>query len=167
MLRARRAGMLLTPGSRRRIRPPATKEIAMKRYLAILALVVVAAACTSTDAIVLGAAKKRPPTKPDDVAIYRTAEQVPGKYEELALLSATQEWGYTFADHRIYDSIRMKAAQIGANAVILDSISEPSNGAKIATMITGYPSQRKGKAIAIYILPQDTQGTLQPEPPKR
>ena len=50
-------------------------------------------------------------------------------------------------------SMKKKAAEIGANGVILDAVSEPSAGAKVAAAIFGVSAQRKGKAIAIYVFP--------------
>jgi len=46
-------------------------------------------ACIDTNATMLNATPSaRPPVLPDNVRIYRTAAQVAGKYEELALLNA-------------------------------------------------------------------------------
>lgn len=51
--------------------------------------------------------------------------------------------------------MRAKAAEVGANAIILDAISEPSAGAKIAGAFLGYAPERQGKAIAIYVFPEE------------
>jgi len=53
--------------------------------------------------------------------------------------------------------MRFQAGQAGANAVVLDAISEPSAGAKIAAAVIGVGAERKGKAIAICILPPEKQ----------
>jgi hypothetical protein len=42
---------------------------------------------------------------------------------------------------------------MGANGVILDAVSEPGSGAKVAAAIFGVSAQRKGKALAIWIFP--------------
>ena len=42
---------------------------------------------------------------------------------------------------------------MGANAIILDAISEPSAGAKIAGAFLGYAPERQGNAVAIYVFP--------------
>jgi len=47
-----------------------------------------------------------------------------------------------------------KAGSLGANAIILDAVSEPSAGAKIAAVFLGTSAERKGKAIAIFIFPE-------------
>ena len=85
-----------------------------------------------------------------DVAIYRTADQVPGEYEEIALLNAEGSTKWTNEADMI-EAMRSKAGQVGANAVILDAISEPSAGAKIAGAIFHKRVNRKGSAVAIFI----------------
>jgi hypothetical protein len=53
------------------------------------------------------------------------------------------------------NSQRKKAAQLGANGVILGQMKDPSTGARIARTLIGTSANRKGDAIAIYI-PSDT-----------
>lgn len=117
------------------------------------------AACVVTNATMLGSAKPRTPLTAAEVAIYRTADQVPGKYEEIALLHSSGDSGFT-DEPKMYESMKLKAASLGANGVILDAISEPSAGAKVAAAIFGASAQRKGKAVAIYVFPSE-------DPPQR
>ena len=49
--------------------------------------------CVAVNATQLGTVTHRPAVPPERVAIYRTAEQVPSRYEEVALLNATGESG--------------------------------------------------------------------------
>ena len=126
--------------------------------LAVIAFAV-AAGCVSTNATRLGNAPTRPALPADSVAIYRTADQVPGKYQEVALLNSTGESMWT-NEAKMFDSMKKKAGELGANAVILDAVSEPSAGAKVASAVFGVGgAQRKGKAIAIYVLPPDSAST--------
>jgi hypothetical protein len=92
------------------------------------------------------------PLTPESVAIYRTAQQVPGKYEEVALLHSKGPSTAT-NEPQMFESMKVKAAEMGANAIILDAISEPSAGAKIAGAFLGYAPERTGNAIAIYVYP--------------
>ncbi len=48
-------------------------------------------------------------------------------------------------------SMRKKAAEVGANGIIMGNIDEPSAGAKVAAAVFGTSTERKGKAVAIYI----------------
>lgn len=91
----------------------------------------------------------------DQVRIYRTADQVPSKYEELALLNSTGESSWT-NEQKMMESMRKKAGAMGANGVILDAITEAGAGAKVVGAIFGTGSERKGRAIAIFVLPDTT-----------
>lgn len=122
------------------------------RLLTAVGVMVLAVACVRTNAVRLGNAPLRAPVPETQVVIYRTAEQVPGKYEEVALINATGESSWT-DEEGMFKSMRKKAGQLGANGIILDAVSEPSSGAKIAGALFGTGAERKGKAIAIYVLP--------------
>jgi hypothetical protein len=95
---------------------------------------------------------------PEQVRIYRIANQVGSRYEEVALLSATGESNWT-NERRMLESMRKKAGEIGANGVILDAVTEASAGAKVVGAIFGVGSQRKGRAVAIFVYPDSTPRT--------
>lgn len=125
----------------------------MKGILAGIACTLVLTGCVTTNASMLGTATAvRPAVPPHSVALYRTAEQVPGRYEEVALLNSTGDSGFT-DEAKMFESMKKKAGQVGANAIILDALSEPGAGAKVAAAVFGVSAQRKGKAVAIYIFP--------------
>ena len=111
-------------------------------------------ACVTTNATRLGTGTPLAPVPVESVAIYRTASQVPGKYQEVALLNSKGESSWT-DEAAMFRSMRKKAAELGANAIILDAVSEPSAGAKVASAIFGTGAERKGRAIAILILPAE------------
>lgn len=107
--------------------------------------------CVTTKAVKLGSGPDRPPVPWEKVIVYRTADQVPGDYEEIALLTSTGESMWT-NEEQMWKSMKKKAGKLGANAIILDAMSEPSAGAKVASAFLGVGgAERKGKAIAIYI----------------
>lgn len=127
----------------------------MKRFLMLSALFALSA-CVSTNATILNPSPvTRAPFAPDKVRIYRTADQVSGKYEELALLNATGESNWT-NEEKMMQSMRVKAGKLGANGIILDAINEAGAGAKVAAAVFGTGTQRKGRAIAIYVFPDST-----------
>jgi hypothetical protein len=124
-------------------------------FVLSLSVLFLTSCAVATSATPLGGAGsvKRPPIAAKDVLIYRTAEQVPGQYEEIALLHSSGDTAYT-DESMMYDSMRQKAGAIGANAIILDAMSEPSAGAKVAAAIFGpfgTGATRHGKAVAIYV----------------
>jgi hypothetical protein len=128
----------------------------MKRNNPALLIIAIAflASCVSVNSTRLGNAAYRPPVPADQVLIYRTADQVPGKYEEIALLNAKGDSSWS-SEAGMFKQMKKKAGKMGANAIILDAISEPSAGAKIAGAIFGVGAERKGKAIAIFVFPAE------------
>lgn len=112
--------------------------------------------CVAVTSTQLGKPTSRAAVPTADVAIYRTAQQVPGKYEEIALLNASGDYDLT-DESQMYSQMRKEAGKLGANGIILDSISEPTTGAKVAQFFVGTEADRKGKAIAIFIYPSATQ----------
>lgn len=124
----------------------------MKKMVAVALFALFLSACISTNAVRLGTAPQRPAIPADQVVVYRTADQVPGKYEEIALLNSAGSSGWT-TEAGMFNSMKKKAGALGANAIILDAVSEPSAGAKVAAAIFGTSAERKGKAIAIFVFP--------------
>jgi hypothetical protein len=122
-----------------------------------LGLAVLLSACVSTQAVRLGSGPVRPPVPTDKVAIYRAADQVPGRYEEVALLSSSGDQDMT-NEEALYASMRKKAGQLGANGVILESVKDASTAAQIGAALGFGSANRKGKAIAIFIFPKDSTG---------
>lgn len=114
-----------------------------------------AAACVSTQAVRLGTAPARPPVAADQVAIYRTADQVPGRYEEVAMLSSSGDQSFT-SESQMYGSMRKKAGQMGANGVILQQVKDASTAAQIGASLGLSSADRKGKAVAIFVFPKDS-----------
>ena len=120
----------------------------------VLIFILLMLACVQTSVVRLGPSVSRPPVPDDQVVIYRTADKVPGKYEEIAVIHSKGEAGWT-DEEQLYKAMRKKAGKLGANGIILDSLSEPSAGAKIAGAFLGTGAQRTGKVIAIYVYPEE------------
>lgn len=126
------------------------------KHILVVAFATVIMGCVSTNATMLNPTPSgRAPIPEAQVRIFRTASQVTGKYEEVALLNATGESNWT-NEQKMMESMRKKAASLGANGVILDDIKEAGAGAKVAAAIFGTGTQRKGRAIAIFVFPDST-----------
>jgi hypothetical protein len=128
------------------------------KLIAAVSAVSLVVACVQTNAVRLGNAPVREPVPEEQVVVYRTADQVPRRYEEVALLNARGEASWT-NEEKMFNSMRKKAGEMGANGIILDAIIEPGAGTKVAGAILGTGAERKGKAIAIYVFPADSAGT--------
>lgn len=109
--------------------------------------------CVQTNAIILNPSPvSRPRVAPSEVRIYRTLDQVKGRFEEVALLNSVGESNWT-NESGMLESMRRKAGEIGANALVLEAINEAGAGAKVAAAVFGTGTQRKGKSIAIFVFP--------------
>jgi len=65
------------------------------KYVLVLIFVLLMLACLQTSVVRLGPSVSRPPVPADQVVIYTTADKVPGKYEEIALIHAKGEATWT------------------------------------------------------------------------
>lgn len=127
----------------------------MKALFAAALCVFMLSGCVTTNASMLGTASShRPAVLPENVALYRNADQVPRRYEEVALLNSEGDSDVT-NEAEMFESMKEKAGELGANAIILEALSEPSGGAKVAAEIFGISAPRKGRAVAIYIFPAE------------
>jgi len=124
-------------------------------FITILAALVMAS-CVMTTAVQLGDQAKLPPVPWEQVAVYRTADQVPGQYREVAFLSSKGSTMWT-TEGGMWKAMQKKAGKMGANAIILDAMSEPSTGAKIAGAVFGVGTNRRGKAIAIFVFAKEEE----------
>jgi len=93
-------------------------------------------------------------TCPDGVKLYTSPDKVGETYTEVALLNSAGSTGFT-TESGMMKSMRKKAADIGANGIIMSGIDEPSAGAKVAGAFLGTGTERHGKSVAIFV-PGDT-----------
>lgn len=112
------------------------------------------AACVHTNAAVLDPSVTYLRTCPEAVVIYTAPDKVGKPYREVALLNSKGESSWT-SEGGMLNSQRKKAAQLGANGLILSGIDEPKAGTKILGAFLGTGAERKGKALAIYV-PEDS-----------
>lgn len=121
------------------------------RLLAVLAL----AGCVSTNAALLDSTLKLTPLAcPEAVQVFTDSSKVGKPYSEVALLSSSGDNDMT-SESGMIKSQQKKAAQLGANGIILGQMKDASTGAQVAQAFLGTSANRKGRAIAIYI-PSDT-----------
>ena len=120
-----------------------TNKIAVASFLTL-------AACTQTNAALMDNSIHLAPTCPDAVKIYTTPAAVGNSYVEVALLNSAGSTGVT-TEAGMMKSMRKKAADVGANGIIMGNINEPGAGAKVAAAIFGTAAERKGKSVAIFV----------------
>lgn len=109
------------------------------------------AACTSTGAVMLGGTGTYPELSPTQVRVFLHEEDVDADYERIALVTARSDAAW--ADEAdLVRAMRRRAAKLGANAIILGEIRDPTTVERIAEVLTDYNPQRRGRAVAIRLL---------------
>jgi hypothetical protein len=124
------------------------------RFAPLLAVLLVG--CVSTNAMVLNPSLKLAPVCPDGVLVYTDSSKVGQPYTEVALLNSKGDYSTT-DESGMMKSQRKKAGELGANGIILGSITDPTTGAKVWNALLGTAANRKGKAIAIFVRADSTR----------
>src|SRR4051812_38899955 len=114
-------------------------------------------ACVSTNAALIDPTVHFARTCPSAIKLYTTPDRVGQAYREVAILNAKGESNWSDEGDMI-ESMRDKASEVGANGIILNAIDEPSALTKVIGQVAKTGSQRKGKAMAIYV-PSDSTNT--------
>ena len=88
----------------------------------------VLAACATDSIVLTGTA--RPAISPAEVRIY---SQPPAVFEEIAILNASKNSAFTTGGQKTVDKVveglKVEAAKIGANGIILEGFSDRQTGA--------------------------------------
>jgi hypothetical protein len=95
------------------------------RLTALLSLAVLLTACSGADTTILDpAAATAAPVDPQKVRIFLDASRAPGKYVEVAKVSAHGDTGD--GEDKLLGIMRKKAAKVGANGlIILNTETQP------------------------------------------
>ena len=118
--------------------------------------VAVGAACagvrkTTTD---INPSMNRAPTCSQAIAVYHSRADVPYDYYELAWIEAEGNSVWT-TDNQLQTQIRNGAAKVGANAVIINPVTQSKSTVKVLGEALGTKSAtQKASALAIY-MPND------------
>lgn len=128
-----------------------------RKTLLLLTGALFSTACVSTNAALIDPSVRLARTCPSAIKLYTTPDRVGQPYREVAILNAKGESNWSDEDDMI-QSMRDKAAEVGANGIILSGIDEPSALTKVIGQVAKTGSQRKGKAMAIYV-PSDATNT--------
>ena len=121
--------------------------------IALASALAVASACagvrkTTTD---LNPNVNRAPTCAAAIAVYNSRADVPYDYYELAWLQAEGNSVWT-TDNQLQQQIRNGAAKVGANAVIVNPVTQSKSTVKVLGEAIGSSSAtQKQSALAIYM----------------
>ena len=122
-------------------------------YLALLASLTACGVRTSI--VATNPALALAPTCLDAVQVYRDRERVPYDYYEIALITAKGNSVYN-GNGDVLKAIGKKAAGVGANGVIINSLGATHATVKVIGAAVGTnDAERNGRAVAIW-MPSDT-----------
>jgi hypothetical protein len=120
----------------------------------------VGAACagvrkTTTD---INPSMNRAPTCAQAIAVFNSRADVPYDYYELAWIQAEGNSVWT-TDNQLQTQIRNGAAKVGANAVVINPVTQSKSTVKVLGEAVGTKSAtQKASALAIY-MPGDAART--------
>jgi hypothetical protein len=128
------------------------------QILSILAVAAAISACAvSTRATLLDPSLRLARTCPTAVRLYTDRSSVEQPYREIALISSVGETEIS-DEGDLIESMREKAARVGANGIILGRIDEPNAITKVAGAVAKVGVDRTGHALAIFV-PSDSART--------
>jgi hypothetical protein len=92
-----------------------------------------------------------PPVEPERVRIFTdTTELAEYDYERVAVLNASGDYKW-INDEDMYEAIRKKAGEIGANAVLYVQAQDPTTEEKVWNILVRMPADRKAEVVAIFV----------------
>ena len=111
--------------------------------------------CVAAQMTMLGGATKQAPIPEDQVQVFMSEKDVPGEYVKIAIVHTQGESIWT-NEQGMIKKAQKETAKIGANGIIIESINEPSSGAKVAAAIFGVGTTRRGQIVAIRYKPKES-----------
>jgi hypothetical protein len=121
----------------------------------VLTLITVAGCGTSTQVLATNPGLALSPTCTEAVPVYPDRGTVPYDYYEVALITSKGNAAYN-GNGDVLKAMRSKAATLGANGMILNSLGASHATVKVIGAAVGSnDAERQGRAIAIW-MPSDT-----------
>jgi len=144
------------------------QRIDVTRLATLLALLACSSACVTTRYTLINPSAERYASVPPDSVVILTdeAELDTLEYTRIAIIEATGSGEFTKQTDMI-NAMRKRAAEVGANAILLPRIDEPGAGAKVAAAVFGTGTERKGNVVAIRILGRKQQPDTHAAVPRR
>jgi len=133
----------------------------MRKLITFFVLAIALSSCVSTKVTMLRPAEYEA-VAPEQVQVFLSKEDVKAPFEKIALIHADADANMT-KQHKIISAMKKKAAEIGAHAIILGEIDEPSAVARVASQAIFATKdvytrlERTGQAIAIRFIEKETE----------
>jgi len=116
----------------------------------LISAVGLSVSCVTTSYALLGPDLLFAPVPWEQVEIYLSEDDVEEDFVKMAILSAEGKEGFT-DEQDMYNSFCKKAGQLGADAIIIQGVKDPSDVERMADAVRGGFGfgTRQGRAIAI------------------
>jgi hypothetical protein len=125
----------------------------MKKGMLVLAFLSLSG-CVSANVMQLGQPGQYRQVRPEEVRVYVTEADINVPFEKVAIITAKGDY-QTTNEEKMLKKIRQKAAEAGANAVILSEFQEPSTAARVWNSLLGTSANRTTRVMAIRVNPED------------
>jgi hypothetical protein len=125
----------------------------MKTTDGVLALLLIStlAGCVTARATML-IPSRGAPVPEDQVFVYLDSDELPDGCVRVALIHAQGNVDITH-EQQMIRAAKRRAGKVGANAIVLERIRDPSTGTRVAAEVFGLPADRKGQMIAYHCPP--------------
>lgn len=90
------------------------------------------------------------PVHPDQIWVFFSEEEIEYEYTRIALFHLEGDATWT-QESKMIEKAKKRAGDMGANAIVLRDMHEPSDGAKIASEFLGTTAERRGAIVAVRI----------------
>jgi Asp/Glu/hydantoin racemase len=117
------------------------------RVVLAVTAAVACAACVSARATMLGTMPQQAPVPEEQVRVFLAGDTVPPECQKYALLSLAGSAQSTNKAQMIA-AARRRAGKIGANAVQLGEVKDPSTARVVASVLLPVSADRKGEMVA-------------------
>jgi hypothetical protein len=124
----------------------------MKRttnLLSILALFFLISGCITMETTRLGPTDF-PPVPTSEIWVFFSEDEIEYSFTRIALFHLEGDATWT-QESKMIEKAKKKAGEMGANAIVLRDMHEPSDGAKIASEFLGTTAERRGSIVAVRI----------------
>ena len=91
-----------------------------------------------------------PPVPADQVWVFFSEDEIEYDFTRIALFHLERDATWT-QESKMIEKAKKKAGEMGANAIVLRDMHEPSDGAKIASEFLGTTVERRGAIAALRI----------------
>lgn len=119
----------------------------MRTLIAIAAGALLAGCVTVGTSVLMD--RSATPVPQQDVYVFFPDDSIAPSCERVAILNAQGSTDYT-NESQMIDKMREEAGKLGANAILLQGIEDPSGAERFAGALFGTGSDRDGQSIALW-----------------